>query len=136
MKRFSLLIVLFATFVFNSCSTDDGPNFHYKTLRALEAQLPDSFELNQRYRITVTYERLDDCTFFEGFDVTSTDTTIRNVTVIGSVFTDRDCLPEPQEVEASFDFIVLHNQPYIFRFWEGKDENDEHQFFEITVPVN
>lgn len=137
MKRIFIFSVLFSlAFITYSCSNDDEPNFHFAALRAVQAEVPESFELNERYQIKVTYERPDSCTFFEGFDVTRTDTTVRDVTVIGSVFTDRTCTTQLEEVEATFDFIVLFDEPYTFRFWQGKDEAGEHQFFEITVPVN
>jgi len=138
MKRIFVRIALFTfAFILFSCNNDDkGTNFHFTALRILQAELPASFELNERYQIKVTYERPNNCTFFEGFDVTSADTTIRDVTVIGSVFDDEDCAEVIEEVEATFDFIVLHNQPYTFRFWQGKNESGEHQFLEVMVPVN
>ena len=137
MKRFALLFVLAASYlVLGSCSNDDTPNFHFEALKALRAEVPESFELNESYRISVTYERPDNCTFFEGFDVTKPDTTVRDVVVIGSVLTDRECTAQIEEVEVTFDFIVIHDQTYTFRFYEGKDENGEHEFFEIEVPVN
>ena len=137
MKRIVILSVLCACLLaMNSCSNDDAPNFHFAALKALSAAVPESFDLNERYQISVTYERPDNCTFFEGFDVTSPDTTVREVVVIGSVFTDRACTAQIEEVEVTFDFIVIHDQTYTFRFYEGKDENGDHQFFEIEVPVN
>jgi len=137
MKRLVLLTLLFSFgLMTNSCSNDDEPNFNFIALKALQAELPESFELNNTYQIKVTYERPDDCSFFERFEVTSSDTTIRNVTAFGFELTDRDCSEIAEEVEASFDFIVLHNQPYTFRFWQGRNETGEHQFFEVIVPVN
>lgn len=137
MKRYFIVTAFFAfALMFISCSNDDEPNFHFTALKAIQADVPDSFELNQTYRISVTYERPDDCTYFDRFQVFSTDTTVRDVAVLGFTFTDRECTEQVEAVEATFDFIVLHNQPYTFRFWQGKDENGEHQFFEVTVPVN
>ena len=137
MKRLVLLFAMVVScLLVGSCSDDDDANFHFTALKALRAEIPESFELNERYQISVTYERPDNCTFFEGFDVTSPDTTIRDVVVIGSVFTDRECTMQIEEVEVNFDFIVIHDQTYTFRFYEGDDENGEHQFFEIEVPVN
>ncbi len=137
MKKLALLSMLtVCCLIGNSCNTDDGANFHFAALKTLRAEVPDSFQLNEKYNITVTYERPDGCTFFEGFDVTSGDTTVRNVVVIGTVFSDSTCPPEMEEVEVAFDFVVLYNQTYTFRFWQGKDENGENLFLEIEVPVN
>jgi len=35
-----------------------------------------------------------------------------------------------------FNFVVLYEEPYVFRFWQGEDSNGEAQFLEIQVPVN
>ncbi len=66
---FSLMCTLFY-----SCDLDDddAQNFHFTTLTVLEADVPESFELNETYDIEVTYLRPNSCTFFEGFDVTNT----------------------------------------------------------------
>jgi len=137
MKRF-FVVAIFAlvAFVSNSCSNDDGANFHFETLNVLSAEVPEFFELNETYQINVTFERFGNCTFFEEFDVRATDTTVRDVVLIGSVFTDRACTTDIVPVEVSFDFVVLHDQPYTFRFFQGTDENGDHQFLEIIVPVN
>ncbi len=137
MKRFAILIgiVLLAVGI-NSCDNDDGVNFHFAALQVVAAEVPESFDLNGQYQITVTYNRPDDCTFFEGFDVVEEATTTRNVVVVGSVITDRECNEKLEEVEATFNFVVLHNQDYLFRFWQGEDENGDAQYLEIEVPIN
>jgi hypothetical protein len=48
----------------------------------------------------------------------------------------KECQEIVQEVETSFNFIVLYDQTYLFKFYSGDDENGEAQFIEIEVPVN
>ena len=137
MKKLALFCMLtICCLIVSSCDTDDEANFHFVALKTLRVAIPDSFQLNEKHTITVTYERPDNCTFFEGFEITRDDTTVRNVVAIGTVFRDSACLPEIEEVEVNFDFVVLYDQTYTFRFWQGKDENAENLFFEIEVPVN
>jgi hypothetical protein len=121
-----------------SCSlNDDSPNFHFKPLQITSAVVPDSFELNETYQITVNYTLPDACTDFGGWDVTKSDTTIRNVVVFGRVRTDQEvCTPLAQEAQASFDFICIYDEPYTFRFWQGEGEDGEQEYFEVIVPVN
>ena len=130
-----LLCVLFLSF--SSCDvSDDEPNFHFTTLSVLEANLPESFQLNQTYDIEVIYLRPDDCTFFEGFDVAIITETQRNVTVIGSVFTDDEtCAQLTEGVTASFEFNVIFTGTYTFRFYTGQDDSGNATFIEYTVPV-
>tara|TARA_R110002167_G_scaffold206691_5_gene410742 strand:+ start:5015 stop:5431 length:417 start_codon:yes stop_codon:yes gene_type:complete len=137
MKRFVLFIgMAILCFGFNSCDVDDGVNFHFEALPIVNAEVPASFQMYGRYQIAVTYNRPDDCTFFEGFDVVKKDVTERNVVVIGSIVTDRECADLADEVlRATFNFEVLYDQTYLFRFWQGEDEDGEPKYLEIEVPV-
>ncbi|WFO14981.1 hypothetical protein M601_013900 [Cellulophaga baltica 4] len=75
--------------------------------------------------------------FFEGFDIVKEDTTIRTVAAIGSMLSDSDdCKEVLEEVETSFNFIVLYPDTYLFKFYTGEDANGEAEYLEIEVPVN
>lgn len=139
MKRsFFIFCAILVSFTFNSCDLDDdGPNFHFVPLQIVSADLPESFTLNETYEIKVTYLRPDGCTYYEGFNVLKPELTTRDVVVIGAQRTDQEvCTQVVQEEEASFNFIVVHNQTYVFRFWQSEDENGEQQYLEVEVPVN
>ncbi|MDC6362027.1 MULTISPECIES: hypothetical protein [Flavobacteriaceae] len=138
-KVFVPILVLVACSLFSACNLDDDtPNFYFTTLAAVEAEMPESFELNQTYNIKVTYLRPNGCTFFEGFDVTKLGETDREVVVVGSVLTDDDtaCTEAVQEVEATLPFRVIFTGEYNFKFYAGQDANDEAVFLEYTVPVD
>ena len=74
---------------------------------------------------------------FEGFDVAKTAQTDRDVVVVGSVLTDEDraCTQEITEVVATMQFRVIYTGEYHFRFYAGKDEEDNNVYLEYTVPV-
>lgn len=135
-----IFICLTATMLLlaTSCSlSDDSPNFHFKPLQITGADLPDSFDLNESYQITVNYTLPDDCSTFSGFDVTDVDTAIRKVVIFGTVRTDREtCITLATEAQATFDFICLYDEPYTFRFWNGEGTDGEQEYLEVVVPVN
>jgi hypothetical protein len=136
MKRLAVIFgILFTVLIGTSCNNDDGVNFHFTALEITGATLPDSFQLNERYQITVTYTRPNDCTYFEGFDVVQKDLTVRDVVAIGSVLTDEACAESTEEVQATFNFVVLYDQTYLFRFWQGEDENGNPIYLQVEVPV-
>ncbi|MFS4466315.1 hypothetical protein [Maribacter sp. 2210JD10-5] len=131
------LIVGFVLILGGCSLNDDGPNFHFTALEIVSAELPDAFELNETYRIDVTFNLPNGCTSFNGFDVTQEDTTVRNVVVFGAVRTDiDDCSEELVQEESFFNFVVVHNEPYLFKFYQGENSEGEPEFFEVTVPVN
>lgn len=136
-NKFAFSVMLLTVLTFFGCSLDDQETFHFVALPITSVQMPESFELNETYEIKVTYNRESDCAYFEGFDVIKEDTTVRNVAAIGSKLSDsNDCQEISQEIETSFNFIVLYDQTYHFKFYSGDDENGVEKFIEIEVPVN
>ncbi|WP_223826661.1 hypothetical protein [Flagellimonas sp. S3867] len=139
MKKVIALFVLFGMALsISSCDLDDGQNFNFTTLRVVEAQMPAFFELNETYDIEVTYQRPNGCTFFEGFDVTKTGDTDRDVVVIGTEILDGNtaCTQAIEEVTAILKFNVIFNAEYHFRFYAGNDGEGNATYIEYTVPVN
>lgn len=137
MRKKFIFLVIFVTLILSGCSNDDGSNFHFTALQITDAEVPESFELNQTYQINVTYALPNGCTAYEGFDVSEEDTTIRNVVAIGSVRTDIEaCTQAIVEGQAFFNFTVIYNEPYTFKFFQGENSDGEAEFLEIIVPVN
>ena len=137
-KAFLALCALMVSLTFSSCDLgDDGPNFHFVPLRIESVEIPESFDLNETYVISFNYIIPDGCTYYEGVDVVKDEITTRKVVAVGSQRTDQaECTAVIREEVASFNFVVLHNQPYLFRFYQGEDVNGEQQFLEVEVPVN
>jgi len=139
MKKYLVLSLLFAAGLsLSSCDLDDdGESYAYVPLKVVSADLPESFELNKTYHIKVTYLRPNDCTYFDGFEITKPETTTRNVVPVGAELTDSDACKEiGDEVDAYFDFVVIYNEPYRFQFYTGVDENGDVQYLEMDVPVS
>lgn len=138
MKRVIFLLFVAPFLALTSCDLDDGVNYHFEALEIKSIEMPESFEFGKVYNIKVNYLRPNDCTFFEGFDVVREEVTTRKVVAIGSVIEDdgAECKEIMQEVTASFNFEVVYDKPYLFKFWAGKDEDGNPVYTEINVPVN
>ncbi|MBM1105309.1 hypothetical protein JQC67_04060 [Aurantibacter crassamenti] len=134
MYVFILLVAIGLTTA--SCSKDENDTIEFKALQISEVELPESFSLGNTYEVKVIYSAPDGCTYFEGFDVTQKDTTIREVFAIGSRNIDKQCDQAVTNHEESFLFKVVHDQDYLFKFWQGQNTEGEAQFLEIEVPVN
>jgi hypothetical protein len=136
-KKSISLFICFLVLSMSSCKLeDDSVNFRFVALEIVDVDMPESFELNETYEITVRFLRPSACVFFEGFDVTPDGTTTRNVVAIGSDFYEQVCTQAVEEQEASFNFICLYEGTYLFKFWTGEDENGNQQYLEVEVPVN
>lgn len=138
MRKKIMLLVAFIAFIGNGCSLDDdNPNFHFTALEIVDADLPESFDFNETYEITVNYLKPNSCTNYEGFDIVKDSLTIRNVVAIGSVRTDADnCTEQIIEQTASFNFTVIYNDSYKFKFYKGDNNEGKAEYLEVVVPVN
>ncbi|MFK5973769.1 MAG: hypothetical protein QM485_10870 [Flavobacteriaceae bacterium] len=137
MKRLYLILYVTSLITLGSCElSDDGENFHYEPLQITSVELPESFDLHDVYDIKVTLLRPNDCTIIDGFSVKKPALTTRNIAAIGIILERDDCKTINKEVEDSFRFEVIYDEPYLFRFYTGDDENGEAQYLEVEVPVN
>lgn len=132
-KIFFLLLIAISV---TSCSVDDDVNdFYYEILPVESVEIPEEFVLGQTYEITVTYLRPTTCHVFNNFYYDS-ELNQRTVAVVTSVYQNNDCLVLiDEEVEAMFNFMVNSNGTYVFKFWQGEDENGNDLYYIVEVPV-
>jgi len=134
MKKFTLLSLFLI--LFTSCSLDDKSlDYNLEILPVESVDIPESFTLGETYPITVSYLRPSTCHTFKEFYY-SKNNNERTVAVINYDYIDNNCENlEDDLVEATFNFVVTGNGSYIFKFWQGVDENDVDQYLTIEVPV-
>ncbi len=130
-----LIIITLSLILFASCSNDDRLEYSLEILPVESVNIPESFTLGEVYPITVSYLRPTTCHSFKEFYYRK-NLNERTVAVINYNLQDNNCVDLSDElVEATFNFIVTSNGSYIFKFWQGVDENDEDQYLIIEVPV-
>ncbi|GAA4890970.1 hypothetical protein GCM10023311_14090 [Flaviramulus aquimarinus] len=131
-------VVLCLTLVlFSSCSlgNDDGTAFGFEVLPVEGVDIPNEFKLGETYPITVSYLRPTTCHGFKEFYYLK-ENNERTVAPITYVFNRNDCETLEEElVEASFNFKVTSNGSYIFKFWQGEDNDGGSQYLTIEVFV-
>jgi hypothetical protein len=130
------LLVLSLTLILNaSCSIDEGVNFKTDILPVESVDIPSEFELGGTYPITISYFRPSTCHQFREFYYFK-ENNERTVAPITYVFDRNDCETlENNLVEATLNFHVTSNGSYVFKFWQGENENGETQYLTIEVPV-
>ncbi len=137
MRRIKIISVFLLLVAFTGClDDDDGTNFFYELVTVEEVEIPQQFNRGETYTITVSYFRPSDCHSFAGFDYNRLSNE-RTVAVVNVVVDEGDCrdLDSANMVKQSFDFFVGSEDSYIFRFWQGKDDNGDSQFLIVEVPV-
>ena len=129
-----IFFVIFAVLLMASCSDDDSYDYHYELLPIEEALVLEEFEYGQIYNISVKYIVPDDC-YINSDILYEYNDDARNVAVISLVIESNDCETVDLEQELTFQVHALQASPYIFRFWQGDDENGEPIYLIIEVPV-
>ncbi|WP_051209801.1 hypothetical protein [Gelidibacter mesophilus] len=136
MKQF--LTFFMVAFLLVGCSNDDDNNYHdyhleYTAVKS--ADLPNEFIYGRTYRINVTIELPNSCYFFYGQFDYFYEGTARLVYPIAHVDDGISCTDSVREVTFSIPVHAIQSEPYIFKFYQGEDENGEDKFLTIEVPV-
>jgi hypothetical protein len=134
MKKIVLILITFL-FITGCNSDDDYNNLSIKTLPIKEASVPDEFILGDTYQITIKYDLPNDCYSFRNLYY-QYENSSRIIAVNTFLTEDIACTGILIEEEYTFDVLATQSEDYIFKFWKGKDTNDEDIFEEIIVPVN
>ena len=140
MKKLVLIGLLFTVW---SCTTDEPvtDEFYFEILPIRSViDMPESVNFNDVYTIHYTYSLPTTCHSFNDLYYL-TEGEVRTVAVISMVFNEIgniicETLPE-EEIQGSFTFNVLNNAgTYIFKFWQGVNENGVDQYLVYEVPIN
>ena len=137
MKRFKYLIlamiVVAATTV--SCNDDNDHDYFLEYVRVTDADVPDEFIFGQTYRLNVTVELPSSCYYFYGQYDYFYEGTSRLIYPIAHVHDGEPCTLNIRETVFSIPVQALQSEPYIFKFYQGQDDNEQDIFLTIEVPV-
>ncbi|RZS99192.1 hypothetical protein [Aquimarina brevivitae] len=138
MKRTTFLLLLFVMLGVSSCFDDDadGTRFYYELIPIEAVDIPNQFVSGETYTITTSYYRPSTCHSFSGYDYNRIGNE-RTVSVVNVVVDRMNCedIEPTRFTEASFDFFVGDESAYVFRFWNGRNDEGENEFITIEVPV-
>ena len=135
MKKIISLVAL--VFIFNSCTPDEGNNYLFELLPVESVDIPTEFTMGQTYQIKMYYRRPTTCHTFNTIYYDK-DLNTRTIAIESAVRQSSDCQPLSEETnltECSFNFLVTGNGSYVFKFWQGKDEQGNNIFLEYEIPV-
>jgi len=130
------ILVLIICMIALSCSLgDDTPDNYQELLPVENVIIPEEFILNETYEISISYLRPTACHGFDDIYYRQEDNS-RIVAVISTVFiNNNNCSTLNTELEVTFNFKATQSGIYIFKFWQGKDDNGNDTYLNIEVPV-
>ncbi len=125
------LLVIFLS----ACELDNGTETQFVVGPVQYCEMPASFKVDSISTINVSYARPDNCHIFNGFYYAIEGNT-RTVAIEYAKMNRNDC-----EVEQDPNYTVpLNFKPrtpgtYLFRFWDGVNDDGSHHFYEVEVEV-
>ena len=134
MKKLIFLGALLLSLFSCSLGDDSSPNYHFEILPIESVDIPEEFTLGETYPITVYYYKPSSCYVFNDFYYES-ELNQRTIAVINTVYTDQVCTQQIELVSATFNFMVSYNGTYVFKFWQGEDDNGNDLYYIVEVPV-
>jgi hypothetical protein len=134
-KKIISLLALF--FILNSCSPGEDTQYSFKLMPIESVDIPAEFTLGETYPITVHYTVPTSCYYFSSLYYDK-DLNIRTIAIENAIAQRNNC----QDLSAAdgaktytFNFYVTSNGSYIFKFYQGKDDQGNNIFLEYEVPV-
>ena len=134
MKKYLLLMGVVISTLTSCGIDDDAQSFYFEILPIESVELPEEFMFGDTYEIFIDYIRPSSCYVFNDFLYQVNDQE-RTVGIWNTVYTDNACEEDPETVTVSFEFIVNSNETYVFKFFQGQDEDGVDQYLIIEVPV-
>lgn len=129
-----LLFICVITLTSCSLDNDNTPSYYLEITPIEDITMPEEFVHGQTHEIFMTYNRPNDCYVFNNFAYHS-DGNERTIAVVNTVYTDASCNDLNETEEVSFNFLVTSTEPYIFKFYQGENDEGEDQYYIIEIPV-
>jgi len=136
MKNFTLFILLLVTLT--SCSVDDidDVDFTYELMPISAASIPDTLTYGEDSAISLSYLRPSTCHAFAGFNVIENEQEIK-LSILNTVIQNGSNCENLDNVTASetFEFLVEREDYYVFKIFEGLDEEGNELYLTKEVMV-
>ena len=136
MKRFVVIAFIFVS-ALTSCSLDDGVDpVTTEVMRIDSVEMPEQFVFGETYEIAITYTRPSICYQFYDFfyEINGQE---RIIAIVNTVSTGQnvDCVYNPEQVTVNFNFMVTGTETYVFKFYQGENDEGLDQYYLVEVPV-
>lgn len=135
MNKYTALIILIFT-LFTSCNLDDDGiiDFYTEFLPIESVDVPDYFVHGETYDISMTYIKPSSCHVFRDFFYVVNGNE-RTVAIENTVYLRNNCDETSESVSVSFEFPVNRTETYVFKFYQGKNDEGIDQYQIVEIPV-
>jgi hypothetical protein len=134
MNKYVLLLGI-VILTLTSCDiNDDRESFYLEVLPIESVETPEEFIFGETHEIFMDYIRPTSCHVFNDF-LYQINEQERTVGILNTVYSNDTCEEDLETVTVSFQFNVTSLDTYIFKFYQGEDDDGIDQYLIIEVPV-
>lgn len=137
MKKLKLLLIMITALTVTACSNDDNDvhDYHIEYVNVVDAEVPDEFVFGHTYKIKATIELPNGCYYYYDQLNYVYEGASRLIYPIAHVDDGVNCIQNIREVTFTIPVTVRQDEPYLFKFYQGEDEDGASKFLTIEVPV-
>ena len=95
--------------------------------------IADEFTLGETYEIKMSYLSPSDCYQFNDF-IYEIDGNQRTIAIVNTIYNE-NCTELVEIVEVSLDINIISTETYVFRFYQGIDDEGNDLYYIVEVPV-
>ncbi len=118
-----------------SCDLSADEQTEYTVGPVQEVTMPENYKVGSISEIKIRYQRPTSCHFFNGFYYNAVDNT-RTVAIYFAKMKQTDCIEVASDIyEVTLNFKPERSGTYIFKFWDGANEDGTDHFTEFTAEV-
>jgi len=130
-----LVVSLIALFILSCSTSDDSDISTYEFLPIENVIISTEFVRGEVYDIYLTYLRPTSCHLFNDI-LFESESNERTVAIVATYFTGPNTCNEINDLkETTLRFKPTTEDLYVFKFWQGEDDNGDDQYLIIEVPV-
>ncbi len=133
MKKLFLLLLVGISVA--SCDLGSNDNTQYVLGPVQDVTMASTYKVDSISEITVRYTRPNDCHIFQGYYYSAEGMT-RNCAIEFAKVDASDCQEDQTVYELPLRFKPRYAGTYLFRFWDGTNEDGTQHFFEAEAVVN
>ena len=117
-----------------SCDFSSDEPTEYIIAPVQDVTMPASYKVDSISEIKIRYQRPTSCHFFNGFYYDIADKT-RTVAIYFAKLNQSNCNPVSDVFEVPLNFKPMQSGTYIFKFWDGSNEDGTDHFTEYIAVV-
>ena len=117
-----------------SCDLSSDEQTEYVVGPVQEVTMPEVYKVGSISEIKIRYRRPTTCHFFNGFYYNAVGDS-RTVAIYFAKMNQSTCTEVTDVYDVTLNFKPVHSGTYLFKFWDGANEDGTDHYIEYSAEV-